>query len=57
MVLQIEQTGTSWNPCPENHKTDSCLCDDSQTDGPAQVIIVAVGALMGHIRIRQCSLI
>lgn len=51
MVLQIEQTGTSREPLSKNHKTDSCLCDDSKPDGLVQVIIVVVGVLMGHVRI------
>lgn len=51
MVLQIEQTGTSKEPLSKNHKADSCLCDDSEPDGLAQVIIVEVGVLMGHVEI------
>lgn len=46
MVLLIEQTGTSWNSHPRTTKTDSRLCDDSEPDGLAQVIMVMVGGLM-----------
>lgn len=46
MVLLIEQTGTSWNSRPRTTKTDSQLCDDSEPDGLAQVIMVMVGGLM-----------
>lgn len=46
MVLLIEQTGTSWNSRPRTTKMDSQLCDDSEPDGLAQVIMVMVGGLI-----------
>lgn len=50
--MQIEQTGSSENPCPKKttRHTVVCVIHDGKPDGLGQVIIIVVGVLMDCVR-------